>query len=99
HRPAIGNNVAAFDIPCGMTDVPPRRKQQLSDASTVHYVIVIGAGFGGIGMAIRLKQSGYDDFIVLERAPDIGGVWYANHYPGAACDVESHLYCYSFETG
>jgi cation diffusion facilitator CzcD-associated flavoprotein CzcO len=70
----------------------------LSSATTIHSVIVIGAGFGGIGMAIRLKKSGYDDFIVLERAPDIGGVWHANRYPGAACDVESHLYCYSFET-
>lgn len=70
----------------------------MSSATTIHSVIVIGAGFGGIGMGIRLKQSGYDDFVLLERAPDIGGVWHANHYPGAACDVESHLYCYSFAT-
>jgi cation diffusion facilitator CzcD-associated flavoprotein CzcO len=60
-------------------------------------VIVIGAGFGGIGLGIRFKQSGLNDFIILERAEAIGGVWRDNHYPGAACDVPSHLYSFSFE--
>jgi cation diffusion facilitator CzcD-associated flavoprotein CzcO len=59
-------------------------------------VIVIGAGFGGLAAAIRLKQTGQDDFIVLERADDVGGVWRDNRYPGCACDVQSHLYSYSF---
>ena len=61
-------------------------------------VVIIGAGFGGVGMAIRLKQAGIDDVVVLERASGPGGVWQANRYPGAACDVESHLYSFSFAT-
>lgn len=59
--------------------------------------IIIGSGFGGLGMAIALKQSGVTDFVVLERAMDVGGVWRDNRYPGAACDVPSHLYSFSFE--
>src|ERR1022692_2535113 len=60
-------------------------------------VVVVGAGFGGIGMARALKQAGLDDFIVVDRADDLGGTWRDNTYPGAACDVPSHLYSYSFE--
>jgi cation diffusion facilitator CzcD-associated flavoprotein CzcO len=59
-------------------------------------VLIIGAGFGGVAMAIRLKKAGLKNFTVLERAPDLGGVWWSNSYPGAACDVESRLYSYSF---
>jgi cation diffusion facilitator CzcD-associated flavoprotein CzcO len=59
-------------------------------------VVVIGAGFGGLAAAIRLKQAGQHDFVVLERADDVGGVWRDNRYPGCACDVQSHLYSYSF---
>ena len=59
-------------------------------------IAVIGAGFGGLGTAIRLKQAGIDDFVVLERGDDIGGTWRDNSYPGCACDVPSHLYSYSF---
>jgi cation diffusion facilitator CzcD-associated flavoprotein CzcO len=59
-------------------------------------VAIIGAGFGGLGAAIRLKQAGIDDFAVLERAEDLGGTWRDNSYPGCACDVPSHLYSYSF---
>src|SRR5271156_4563482 len=47
-------------------------------------------------MAIRLKQSGIEDFILLERAPDVGGCWHFNTYPGCRCDVPSHLYSFSF---
>ena len=60
-------------------------------------VAIIGAGFAGLGMAIRLRQRGIDDFVVLERAASLGGVWRDNRYPGAACDVPAHLYSYSFE--
>ena len=60
-------------------------------------VLIVGAGFAGIGMAIRLKQAGMTDFTILERAEEIGGTWRDNHYPGAACDVESHLYSFSFD--
>jgi cation diffusion facilitator CzcD-associated flavoprotein CzcO len=59
--------------------------------------LIIGTGFSGLCMAIRLKQSGVDDFIILERAADVGGTWRDNHYPGCACDVQSHLYSFSFE--
>ncbi len=58
--------------------------------------VIIGAGFGGLAMAIRLKRAGLRNFVVLERSPDLGGVWWSNSYPGAACDVESRLYSYSF---
>jgi cation diffusion facilitator CzcD-associated flavoprotein CzcO len=60
-------------------------------------IAIIGAGFGGIGMAIRLKQSGIHSFRIFERAPEIGGTWRDNTYPGAACDVPSHAYSLSFE--
>lgn len=67
------------------------------DEDRVHRVVVIGAGFSGLNMAIRLKQAGYTDFVVLERAHDVGGTWRDNVYPGCACDVPSVLYSYSFE--
>ncbi|MET8875918.1 NAD(P)/FAD-dependent oxidoreductase [Nocardia sp. NPDC004604] len=60
-------------------------------------VIVIGAGFGGIGMAIELRRNGFDNIAILERSTDIGGVWRENTYPGAACDVPSPLYSFSYE--
>lgn len=59
-------------------------------------VAIVGAGFGGLGMAIRLKQAGIDDFVVFERDEDVGGTWWANTYPGCQCDIPSHLYSYSF---
>ena len=54
-------------------------------------IVIIGAGFAGLGMAIRLKQAGIDDFVILERATDVGGTWRDNSYPGCAVDVQSHL--------
>ncbi len=60
------------------------------------HVAIVGSGFAGLGMAIRLKQQGIDDFVVLERADDVGGTWRDNHYPGCQCDVPSHLYSFSF---
>ncbi len=59
-------------------------------------IAIIGSGFGGIGTAIRLKQEGIEDFVIFERAADVGGVWRDNTYPGCACDVQSHLYSLSF---
>jgi len=56
----------------------------------------VGAGFSGIGMAATLLRAGYRDVTVLERREDVGGVWRDNTYPGAACDVPSHLYSFSF---
>ena len=59
-------------------------------------IAIIGAGFSGLGMAIRLRRQGIEDFVVLERHEDVGGTWWANTYPGCACDVPSHLYSFSF---
>jgi cation diffusion facilitator CzcD-associated flavoprotein CzcO len=59
-------------------------------------VAIVGAGFAGLGLAIRLKASGERDFVVLERAAEIGGVWRENTYPGVACDVPAPLYSFSF---
>jgi len=59
-------------------------------------VAIVGSGFAGLGMAIRLAQSHQRDFLVFERADEVGGVWRDNSYPGCACDVESHLYSFSF---
>jgi cation diffusion facilitator CzcD-associated flavoprotein CzcO len=61
-----------------------------------HRVVIVGAGFAGIGMAARLRQMGIDDFVVLERGNDLGGTWRDNTYPGCCCDVPSNLYSYSF---
>ncbi len=61
------------------------------------HILIIGAGFAGLGMAIRLKQAGIDDFTILEGADRLGGTWRDNTYPGIACDIPSHLYSYSFE--
>ena len=61
-----------------------------------HDVVIVGAGFSGIGMAARLRSMGVDDFVVLDRGNDLGGTWRDNAYPGAACDVPSNLYSFSF---
>lgn len=62
-----------------------------------HYnTLILGAGFSGLGMGIQLKKSGNKDFLILERSSEVGGTWRDNTYPGAACDVPSHLYSYSF---
>jgi cation diffusion facilitator CzcD-associated flavoprotein CzcO len=60
-------------------------------------VIIVGTGFSGLGMAIQLARSGIDDFVVLEKAQDVGGTWRDNSYPGCACDIQSHMYSFSFE--
>ena len=59
-------------------------------------VIVVGGGFAGVGATIKLKEAGIEDFILLEKAHEMGGVWRENTYPGCACDVPSALYSYSF---
>ena len=68
-----------------------------SDAKATLHTIIIGSGFAGIGMAVALKKAGVGDFLILEKQNDVGGVWRDNTYPGAACDVPSHLYSFSFE--
>ncbi|OBJ49060.1 NAD(P)/FAD-dependent oxidoreductase [Mycobacterium sp. 1423905.2] len=68
-----------------------------SDKPPVHArTVIIGTGFSGLGMAIALQQQGVD-FVILEKADDVGGTWRDNSYPGCACDIPSHLYSFSFE--
>lgn len=59
-------------------------------------VVIVGTGFAGMCMAIKLLEEGIDDFVMLERSGAIGGTWRDNHYPGCACDVPAHLYSFSF---
>src|SRR5258705_9168443 len=59
-------------------------------------VLIVGAGFGGIGAAIELQRDGFDDIAILDHGPQLGGTWRDNSYPGAACDVPSHLYSFSY---
>ncbi|WP_206511467.1 NAD(P)/FAD-dependent oxidoreductase [Rhodococcus sp. BGS-1C] len=59
-------------------------------------IAIIGAGVGGIGLAVKLRDAGFGEFVILERSSDLGGTWRDNTYPGCACDVPSHLYSYSF---
>ncbi len=60
-------------------------------------IAIIGSGFGGLGAAIELKRAGYDDLVIFERSTELGGVWRENTYPGAACDVPSPYYSFSYE--
>jgi cation diffusion facilitator CzcD-associated flavoprotein CzcO len=62
-------------------------------------VVVIGAGFGGIGMGIELRRAGIEDFLIVDKGDEPGGTWRDNTYPGAACDVPAHLYSFSFRPG
>ena len=60
-------------------------------------VLIVGAGFAGLGMAIALRKAGMESFLVIEKGDDVGGTWRDNRYPGCACDIPSHLYSFSFE--
>jgi cyclohexanone monooxygenase len=84
----VFNTVGIF---LGMDQTPPL----LPLPAHVH-VFVVGAGFGGLGMAIKLAERGEHDFLVVEKGSEVGGTWRDNTYPGAACDVPSQLYSYSF---
>ena len=59
-------------------------------------VLVVGAGFSGMAVGSRLLREGNEDFVIIDRGGEVGGTWRDNTYPGAACDVPSHLYSYSF---
>jgi hypothetical protein len=68
----------------------------LTDSVPHNHIAIIGTGFGAIATAVRLQQAGFEDFVLIDRAGDVGGVWRDNSYPGAAVDVKSHLYSLSF---
>jgi len=73
------------------------RGVRAGDRTERHKIVIIGSGFGGIGMGIGLRKAGFDDFVILEKAADLGGTWRDNRYPGCACDVPSPLYSFSYE--
>ncbi|HLZ60334.1 MAG TPA: NAD(P)/FAD-dependent oxidoreductase [Ktedonosporobacter sp.] len=75
--------------PAQLPGKPAQRREHI-------HIAIVGAGFSGLGMAIQLKQHGYQDFVVFERASDVGGTWRDNIYPGCACDIPSNLYSFSF---
>ncbi len=60
-------------------------------------VVIVGTGFSGLGQAIQLEKAGIRDYVVLEKATEVGGTWRDNSYPGCACDVQSHMYSFSYE--
>jgi cation diffusion facilitator CzcD-associated flavoprotein CzcO len=74
----------------------PQTNGRGGDRGRSRSVAVVGGGFGGIAAAVMLRRAGYDDVTVFERGERVGGVWHHNTYPGAACDVPSHLYEFSF---
>ncbi|MFJ1614763.1 flavin-containing monooxygenase [Streptomyces sp. NPDC088251] len=92
------------DSPCadsaqqGTREVPQAHGAVQGDAVRGRHVsvVIVGAGFSGLGTAIRLLREGYRDVLILERADEVGGAWRDNTYPGCACDVPSRLYSFSF---
>src|SRR5262245_38504851 len=94
---AFASTRVSFMVTAGPSiDVSERgRREPISDvaprAIPHHRVAIIGAGFGGLGMAIRLLQSGQRDFVVFEKADEVGGTWRDNTYPGCQCDVASNI--------
>lgn len=72
-------------------------RQINQDSIKAFPIIIIGCGFGGIGMGIKLKEAGIHSFTIFERADEVGGTWRDNTYPGCACDVPSYVYSFSFE--
>ncbi len=100
-RPRSGNDVDGV-VPGGRQhravvapeDITPSRPG--GGAREHHRAVIVGSGFAGLGAAIKLKRSGIEDFVVLERDSEVGGTWWANTYPGCQCDIPSHLYSFSF---
>src|SRR5215210_6071955 len=76
-------------------DAPTRTTSHDTLPSEVE-IAVVGSGFSGLCMAVKLREAGTEDFVVLERGEEVGGTWWFNTYPGCGCDVPSHLYSFSF---
>ncbi len=80
-----------------MLDALPGPAPDAPPVTTTVDVLIVGSGFSGIAMAVRLQQAGFGPVLMLEKGGDVGGTWRDNSYPGAACDIPSHLYSLSFE--
>lgn len=93
-----GNNRTADGSGQQQRTTLPAPESSSGSGGPIRYVrvAILGTGFSGLGVAIRLKQRGYDDFVLLEKACEVGGTWRDNTYPGCACDIPSHLYSFSF---
>ena len=84
-------------MPAGSQPAPMETLSRASLPTDVDVgVVIVGGGFSGLAMAVALERSGHEDFLILERAREVGGSWRENTYPGCACDVPSHLYSFSF---
>jgi cation diffusion facilitator CzcD-associated flavoprotein CzcO len=84
--------MSVVEVPAG-----PSSAAAPADGDVPHVrLAIVGTGFAGLGLAVRLKEQGIEDFVLIERADDVGGTWQANTYPGCQCDVPSHLYSFSF---
>jgi cation diffusion facilitator CzcD-associated flavoprotein CzcO len=77
------------------TTATPKRRAR-PPKTEHHRVVIIGAGFAGVGMGVRLLERGIGDFVILERNESVGGTWFEHTYPGCGCDIPTHLYSYSF---
>jgi cation diffusion facilitator CzcD-associated flavoprotein CzcO len=74
-----------------------QQKESKTKSAEGPLVAVVGSGYAGICMGVKLKEAGIENFVIYEKAAQIGGTWWHNTYPGCACDIPSHLYCFSFE--
>ena len=79
-----------------MATLAPSSSAPTGAETADHPIVILGTGFAGLGLAIRLKRAGMNDFVILERADEVGGTWRDNTYPGCQCDIPSHLYSFSF---
>ena len=86
----VGRSVSEPPATAGSLPVPS------SSAAEAVDVLIVGAGFAGIGMGIQLARRGRESFVIIEQAHDVGGTWRDNRYPGVSCDIPSHLYSFSF---
>ena len=97
-RPSPRGDDLPADRRGGRRDRAARRdgEEHPMTAPEHHEVVIVGTGFAGLGIAIQLREAGVRDLVLLDRGHDVGGTWRDNHYPGAACDVPSNLYSFSF---
>src|SRR3990167_8712265 len=95
-KPAAAKKTSLKKNAGNKTAVQPGAAEMRSGQVHSADVLIIGAGFAGLGTAIRLQQAGVKNVVILERSTDVGGTWRDNTYPGAACDIPSNLYSYSF---
>jgi cation diffusion facilitator CzcD-associated flavoprotein CzcO len=65
----------------------PRAREAAIPKTPHHRLVIIGAGIAGVGLGVRLRQAGIEDFVICERNESVGGTWFEHTYPGCACDI------------